>query len=515
MVHVTRTLGCLAVLFVLAGCDLAPENGQVKKPDQQAKKKPAAPAAKPATHKVEKEPFKVELTLKGTFEAEDMTEVTLSPEAWTSDAHGALTVKTAVEHGTPVHKGDTLITLDLSKIDQAIKELESDNQLADLAIKQAEEELPVQEKSLPLDLADAERAKKVADEDLKHFTERDRAFQEKTVQFEVKSARDYLEYVKEELKQLEKMYRSKDMTEDTEEIILKRQRDQVERMAFMLQTAEVARDLMLKVTLPRRDQTLHENAVRTGLTLHKAKTTLPLGLSQKRLALTKLKYDREKSADKLHKLEKDHDTMTVKAPADGIVYYGKCARGQWSTAATVAAKLQRGGTLTPDEVILTIVKHRPLFVRAAVEEKELHHLQAGLPARVVPVPYPDLKLAAKIDSVSAIPGTSGAFEARVAVMLGKDAAAIMPGMACHVKLVAYKNPDALTVPAAAVFTEPLDDDSHYVYVWGKDGKPEKRPVVVGQKAGDTVEVRKGLHEGDEVLLEKPGAAKAAHPPEEG
>jgi multidrug efflux pump subunit AcrA (membrane-fusion protein) len=198
--------------------------------------------------------------------------------------------------------------------------------------------------------------------------------------------------------------------------------------------------------------------------------------------------------------------MTIKAPADGIVYYGKCTRGTWGTAGAMAAKLQRGGVLTPAEVILTIVQPRPLFIRAVVEEKDVHWVRPDVKGKAVPVPYPDLKLPAKVSQVSAIPVTPGNFEARIAVDTGVDSAAIMPGMACAVKLVPYAKADALTVPATSVFTDDLDEDKHFVYVPGKDGKPEKRFVAAGQTSEGKTEIKGGLDEGDEVLLEKPASA---------
>ena len=80
--------------------------------------------------------------------------------------------------------------------------------------------------------------------------------------FSVKSAVEYLEYAKEELRQLEKMYRSKDLTEETEEIILRRTRFQVESSEVQLKEAELRRDVTLKVELPRREIKAREAAAR-------------------------------------------------------------------------------------------------------------------------------------------------------------------------------------------------------------------------------------------------------------
>jgi multidrug efflux pump subunit AcrA (membrane-fusion protein) len=455
---------------------------------------------KPATVKVEKGTIKVEIPLKGVVEAEQMTELALKPEAWTSP----MTVKKAVEHGTSVKKGDVLVEIDTEKLDQAIRDLRLERDLADLAIRQAQEEWPILEKSLPLDLAQTELAKKQADEDLKRFLDVDRPLMESDAEQMVKSSTFYLESAREELKQLQKMYRDKDLTEETEEIILKRQRHQVEMAEHMLKSSKIRREQTLKIQLPRSEQRMRDNAEKLALSLEKAKNTMRLTLNQKRLALEKLRYEHDKSGDRLKNLERDREMLTVRAPVDGTVYFGKCVHGQWSTISMAAAKLQPGGSLTPSDVFMTIVADKPLFVRATVEEKELHLLRQGLEGKVVPVGYPQRKLSARLVKVSAVPQSAGSFDARVSIEPGKEAPRLMPGMACNVKLVAYRKDGVLTVPVTAVFTEEEDEDVYYVYVPGKkNGASQKRTVKLGKTAGKKVEIVEGLREGEEILASKP------------
>jgi multidrug efflux pump subunit AcrA (membrane-fusion protein) len=468
-----------------------------KKPD-----KASATPSKGATYKVERTPFKVDLELKGTFEAEEMKEIFLSPRAWIAGImpNAPITVVKAVEHGTMVKRGDVLVELDLDKIDLAIKDLKTDMALTQAAIQQSEEELPILEKELPLELAAAERAKKVADEDLERFRKVGRALSEETAKYSLEGAIYSLESAREELKQLERMYRSKDLTEETEEFILKRQRFAVRMADFQLKSSRIETDHTLKVDLPRKEKSLRESAAKLEVALEKART-LPLTLNHRRLALQKMKYDHAKSSERLAHLEKDREAMTVRAPADGIVYYGKCLHGQWSTDS--GAKLQRGGSLSPDEVFMTLVKPRPLFIRAAVEEKDLHLLHVDLKGTAKAVGYSEVKLPAQIVRLCAIPQTPGKFEARLAVQLGQGIDAIMPGTACTVKFVPYKKVDAITVPASAVFTDEIDEDSHYVYLAAKGGKAEKRPVKVGKTTGGKTEILDGLKIADEIFTSKP------------
>ncbi len=410
--------------------------------------------------------------------------------------------KEGVSHPATV-KGETLVELDLEKIDRAIRDLEGEQKMATLTIRQAEEELPLLEKTNPMDLATTERAKKQADEDLKKFVEIDKSMAEQMANNMVRSSSFYVEYAKEELKQLEKMYRNKDLTEETEEIILRRQRHQVEMAEFFLKVNQVRRDQVVNIDLPRQEQNVKDNAAKATLALDRARSSLPLTLSQKKLTLEKLRYDTARSAERLKNLKADRDLMTVKSPADGVVYYGKCVQGQWTTAAAVAQKLQRGGMLMADEVFLTVVSPKPLQVQANVEEKDLHWLHAGLKGKAEPAGYPDVKLPVELTSLSAVPHAAGSFPARMSVDPARVPESLMPGMACTVKFVAYHKDDALTLPAGAVFADDSDEDQRYVYLPAKAGKSEKHKVKVGHTSDGHTEILEGLKEGEEVLSSKP------------
>jgi multidrug efflux pump subunit AcrA (membrane-fusion protein) len=484
--RLAAALALLSLLLVVAA--LPSGDGPKAPPDAKTAKTGAGP-----TVKVEKGPFRATVTLKGTFAPSEMAEVVLRPEAWTT---GGLVVVTAVEPGTAVKKGDVLVTLQTDKIDRAIRELEAEQQMGQLALRLAEEELPVLEKSTPLDLAAAERGKRQADEDLKKFLEVDRPLAEAIANNMVKNSEYFLMYAKEELKQLQKMYRNKDLTEETEEIILKRQRHQVESAEFGLRTATTKRDQTLKVDLPRQEQSDRDAAAKQGLSLEKAKSSLPLTLSQKRLAAAKLRYEHDKGNERLANLKKDREGMTVRSPADGVLYHGKCVHGAWNSA-TVTPKLQRSGTLTADEVFMTVVKTRPLVVEATVDEKDLHWVKTGMKGTAVPAGFPDLRLPVELAHLSAVPQSAGSFAAVFKVDAARAPEAIVPGMACTVKLVAYRNDTALTLPSSAVFSD--DDEEHHVYRPGGD----KVPVQVGKTANDRTEVLGGLKEGDEVLASKP------------
>ncbi len=486
------------------GADAKPPSPSARPdaPTRAPEAKDAPPAkARAATYRVKREAFKVELALKGTFEARTMVEIALRPEAWSN-----LEVVKAAEHGQSVKQGDLLVQCDLTKIDEEIADLKAKTAIAELALKLAEENLRSAEATTPLDLKLAERRHRQAEEDLSRFLKLDRALSEKTAEYYLKSAERMLEYEREELRQLEKMYRADELTEETEEIVLRRQRNAVEAAEFMLERARAARDETIQVELPRRQAALEEENQRQAILASKSKLAIPLALDQQRRDLAKLRLERAKDEEKLKKLLADRELLTVRAPTAGVVYYGQFTRGKWSGSEAAAATLRRGGSISKNAVLMTIVAPRPMFVRASIGEADLGKIRQGLAVTVRPAAYPDAKLSGSVVRLGNIPTAPEAFEVQVDVKLDSAdprAASLVPGMACTVKLVPYADRRALVVPAKAVFEDEWDEDRRYIFVMDKEGKPQKRSVEVGRRSEDRVEIVRGLAEHEEILLDRP------------
>ena len=155
---------------------------------------------------------------------------------------------------------------------------ELDLRAVELDLGLARETLRVARELMPLDLAALERAHAQAKEDFERFVKVDRPHTEKSNVRSIKSANNYLLYAEEELKQLRKMYEADDLTEETEEIILKRAADAVERAKNSVESARLRADRSTKVTLPRTDVTHKDTERRKALDLEKGRKALPAGL---------------------------------------------------------------------------------------------------------------------------------------------------------------------------------------------------------------------------------------------
>ncbi len=457
---------------------------------------PAPAAAKTYTAKAE--PLRIELTVGGVFECERMTEVSRIPKAWAQ-----MKVLWAAEPGAVVKKGAPLVKLDTEDLDQKIKDIEAGDALAALALKQAEEELRLLEATTPDQLAWARRTKKVADENLDFYLKQDWPYKKQYLSLDKQWTEIWLEGIRTEFAELKKMYEADDMVEGTEELVLKRQKYALDRAVLGNERSfKFHFTWREKIEEPRQLEEQQKSAQDAALALRQAETTLPLALERKRLELQKIKYDRARAQKTLEDLKADKATMTVLAPADGIVYYGRNVCGQWPGAAAVAQKLQPGGQLVPYEAFITIVEPAGLRVRAGVAEKDLCDLHKGVAARIAPTAYPEQKLTGEVESVVIALASPQPYAVTISVRGKQDR--LLPGMTCKVRLLVYEKEKAILVPAKSVFSEASDEDQRFVYVLPADGKePVKRPVTAGRQQGEKIEIVKGIEEGDVIVLEKP------------
>ena len=440
--------------------------------------------------------MRIVVELEGIFEGEEAREIVVSPEEWSN-----LTVLEAAKHGARVRKGDVVLKLETKHLDREIADLRTSLKLSEIALNQAEARLKTSEKTTPLDLESQRRDAEYAEVDRAFFFDITRPLYLKYAEMSLKVARAQLEYQEEELRQLEKMYKADDITEETEEIVLQRTRDEVEQAKFAVEIAKFQYYDMVKFTIPRAGVQIEDLTKRALLSRDEAEAVLPLTLDEQRLNLDESRERHRKSKERLEKLVEDRKHMTVRAPIDGVVYYGQINRGHPSDSSAMESMLSPKGSVPQGQVLMTIVAPRPMFVRTLVPEADLHDMRPGLKGKAIPTGYPDLRLPVELDRISDIPVSPGRFDGRLAVRLTGKSKLLMPGMTCKLKLVPYLKEDALLVPSKVVATDELDEDKHYVKVLDADGKPVRRDVTIGRKTGEKTEILEGLEEGDEVALD--------------
>lgn len=442
-------------------------------------KEPSEPT--PSEHTAKTGPFHIKVELDAFFSAEKEHKISLSPEAWAD-----MTLISALSHGTKVKKGQSILSLETKKLKKTIEEIEIGSPSAKLALKLLESELASLEKSTPLIIEKTQREKNIADENLSYYEKVGHPEAIRATELSLHFAMQGYDYAKEEYEQLLKMYEADDLTEETEEIILKRAKNSFERASENLRLSKMSINRQLKISLPQQLISKKSTAVIGEITFQDSMLVLPRTLEQKRHSVQKAKRDQAKAEENLKKLKTDLESFEIVSPANGTLYYGLSKDGKWITAPAIIKKLVPGGKLAPREVFMTIVEPGSLGLRAIVPEAKLTHLKNDLAATIIPTSNPSLKIKGKVINVNHIPGS---FSVTLSAEI-KDPL-LFPGMTAKVTIIAAKYDKVITVPNA------LLNDSN---VWIMNGEDKiQRPVKLGPSDGKVTVILEGLNDGEKVV----------------
>jgi membrane fusion protein (multidrug efflux system) len=224
-------------------------------------------------------------------------------------------------------------------------------------------------------------------------------------------------------------------------------------------------------------------------------------LSQKDLDDAQGQYEQAAAAvaqsqAQLDSAKLDLSYTTITSPVAGVTSYAAVADGTY---------------VSPQNSQLTTVSVlSPMWVNFSLSENEYQRIQNDVRAGRLRLPK-DRSFLVEVEQVdgSLFPFTgritfadpsynsqTGTFLIRASV--DNPAGALRPNQYVRVHLKGAVRPDAILVPQRAV---QQSGQGHFVWLVGKDGKAEQRPVVVGDWYRDGWFVNEGLHAGDQLVVD--------------
>lgn len=455
----------------------------------------AAPAAVPnfaaAEITVEAKPFAVEQSFTATALPAEPELIRLDAKEW-----AAFDIAHVTPHGTKVSAGDVLFRFDGEEFAKQLHDAREGVKARALAIAQAELEFNSLKETTPIRLENLRRSARNAKEELTYFNETRRDADVDGAAQRLLRSEQILANQREELNQLTKMYEADDLTEETEEIILERQRAAVAAAEFALRMEILNNERTLKVLIPREAEKLAEAERSAALELAKAEEELPRALEIKRgeLAAAKTAADRESLT--LANLEADEKLLEVKASADGWFYHGAIEDGRW-TVGELAKVLITGGRVPVKRAIASFIPATAtLDLIAFLDEPAARSLSAGTVGTAILAGREDLEIPITVASVATVPGADTKYHADLTATW-PDGFRPAPGATVHVRAVSYHQAKAVALPTKALGFGP---DGWTVEIKLADGKTEHRPVKRGRVSGEATEILEGVEPGQVVLV---------------
>jgi HlyD family secretion protein len=441
---------------------------------------------------LEARPFTVSSEFECTAIPAAAEAITIGAEKWAD-----FTVETILDHGSVVKKGDVLVQFKSKALGHALEDQGREVQKAKLALDDANSALAAATAELPINLAAARATYQRVADDVERFTKVNRPAQEKDARKDLEISQFRLKSAQEELNQLEKMYAADDLTEETEEFILERQKKSVEMAEFSLEKQQLATDQMLGVSLPRQAEDYARGLKQAKIALDRAEAELPRALERAKIEAAAATAAHQRATADLKDLQADSAKLTLKAPVDGRFYHGVFRDGKWVTGDLVKG-LVKGGKVGTVRPFATVVPDgAELQFMARVNQDAVRGLAKDATGKLRLQGYDERPLDATVLSVEPVPGTDGLFLVGLSTELPGDLTAA-PGAKAKAKVQVHSNPEAIVVPKAAL--KDGDAGSRQVEVLLADGETERRDVQIGRSNGDDLEILSGLEAGQKIVV---------------
>lgn len=462
---------------------------------QEAATQPAAQAvaatqsAEP-THIVKKGKLALDIQAEGMLLPVEPFELKLRMKAY----NGPLTIVSIAPAWGKVKAGDVLLELDPTNLKWAMEEAENGLATAKANLKKAEADAELASKAEALSLRMQQDAVKNAESAWKWWESVDGPLMLQAADLQVKYAADSVGDQDDELEQLRKMYKSEELTNATADIVIKRAVRSLERAKISLKNQQEHREKVKAHDYPIARQRVLDALEQARQQLASVQVAQAQAAVARKGSLASTRIAVEQAEKRVAELREDAELFAVKSPIEGVVMYGQVAKGMWQGGDPKGMKA--GEKLAAGQAVLGVFTPGKMRMELELGEKQGGWVKKGMKAKVTPAAAPTKSYEATCAAASAMPLGAGAavLGFQLPLTLPEVDRQLLPGMKANVHIEAGPAQDLLLVPMKAV----VDGK---VRVKGKDGKVEVRDVVVGQTDGQNVEVRSGLEEGEEVMLE--------------
>ena len=193
--------------------------------------------------------------------------------------------------------------------------------------------------------------------------------------------------------------------------------------------------------------------------------------------------------------------MTLHAPSAGTISLLQ----HWTGSSE--APYRPGDRAWPGAAIAELPDATTLRISARVDETERGRLAPKQSVTVQLNAIPDRQFTGHIEQIGAIASmdfSSGWPITRnfiLEIVLDQTDERFKPGISGQVTVIVDRVPDAITIPAQAMFQK---SGQNVAYVW-RGTQFEERAIDVGRRSGDKIMVAKGVRPGEQVALRDPTA----------
>jgi HlyD family secretion protein len=424
-----------------------------------------------------------------------------------NEVEGRTSIITLVPEGTHVKKGDLLVELDAStlqdnKIDQEIRV-----QNAEASFINAKENMAVVENQAESDIDKARLTLEFAQQDLKQYKEGEYPNKKTAAENAITLAEEELARAEETLTWSQKLFEKKYMA-NTE---LQADKLAVSRKKNDLILAKNNFDLLENFTYHRNIAQLESDVKQATMALERTERKARADVIQAEAALKAKEAEYNRQKDKLEKIKDQIKKAKIYAPADGMVIYATSARrGGWRDNRT---PLDEGVEVFERQELIYLPTATSSMAEVDIHEASLEKVRVGLPAVITVDALPGKKFLGTVARIAPLPDPQSMWmnpDLKVYnsdVYLEGNDPTLRTGMSCKVEIIVAQYEDVVYAPVQSVLRVGM---GHVVYVV-KGGAIEERNVEIGLDNNRMARIMSGLEEGELVMLTPPLKSASIEP----
>ena len=291
-----------------------------------------------------------------------------------------------------------------------------------------------------------------------------------------------------------------------------------ENARLKVQRARTARDLYLKYECIKTAEDWLSKYAEAVRELNRARKAAISRTAQTEAKWRSAQAQFQVQSRQLKEIKEQLAKCTITAQKPGLVVYGGGSDDPWMYGGQ--ERIREGATVRERQSIITIPDMSKMIVKVKIPEAYIKRVQKGQQARITVDAFPDTVLHGEVSKVGVLPDSQNrwmnpdlkVYLTTIAIEGSYDW--IKPGMSAKVEIIVDRLADVVYVPVQAV--NPREGLQFCYVVRGK--RAELLPVEIGQFNDSFIEIKKGLKEGDAVLLRRPETVapeNAAPPPTPG
>ncbi len=276
-----------------------------------------------------------------------------------------------------------------------------------------------------------------------------------------------------------------------------------ENARLKVQTADTARDLFLKYEFKKSSEEALSKYAEAMRELDRARKAAVSKLAQADAKLKSAEGQYNVQVRQRKDLNEQLEKCVLKAKKTGLVVYG--GGGEEMYYYGNQEPIREGATVRERQAIITIPDMTRMSVKVKIHETYIKKIKKGEKVRITVDAFPDTILDGQVTKVGVLPDSQNRWmnpDLKVyvtTITIDGTYDWIKPGMSAKVEILVDHLNDVVYVPIQAV--APSEGKQVCYVVHGL--KPEKREVEIGQFNDEFIEIRKGLKEGEKVLLRPP------------